>query len=188
MERGLRGSVRMTSRLMARRPGSVALRAAESTASSAREAASLRTFLEAGELLAAMRTLESQLRQHSQRATGKSSFQATMAELAVLRCLADAARPLTLGSVAARLQRDASSVSVLVQRLHKRRLVQRRSDSGDRRRLLLAATPMGRRVVEATPDRARVALAHAIDGWSPEQVGAAVDLFTKLTTGLASAP
>jgi DNA-binding MarR family transcriptional regulator len=108
----------------------------------------------------------------------------SVAEQQVLRCLAEAPGPLSLTALAACTHRDVSSVSVLVQKLHARRLVHRRPDPDDRRRILLSPTPAGRGVLTATPDGVQTALARTVAAWPAARVRAATELLLQLTEGL----
>ena len=86
------------------------------------------------------------------------------------------------------MHRDVSSVSVLVQRLHERRFVQKRPDPVDQRRLLLSATPRGRRLVQDAPDGAHMAPAVALADWPADRVQDATDLLRQLAAALHDGP
>ncbi len=188
-ERGMRGSVRMTSRRRERGlPGSHRTgapgtgRGAEPAHT--RDGTAAGDVL-AGELLAAVRTLERGLRpQARQPAQSRTSQPVTTAELTVLRCLVETSGLQSLTAVAECIHRDASSVSVIVQHLHERRLVQKRPDPVDRRRVLLAASPRGRRVVQVRPDEVRTALARAVAEWPADRVRGATELLVQLAVAV----
>ncbi len=140
------------------------------------------------ELVDALRAVERALRLQQHEAghgpprAGRASVSA--AERAALRCLADAAEPLTLSALAESLHRDPSSVSVVVSRLVERGLVQKQVCSEDRRRCLLSVTSAGRRVVARTPDGPREALAHALAGWPEARVRTLTQLLPRLAEAL----
>ena len=148
-----------------------------------RETDTATALVDVTELLAALRALERRLRQQS---AFRASFarSASPAEHAVLRCLADGDGPLSLVALARRIERDEGSACVLVQRLHARRLVRKRPDPTDGRRLQISATPAGRRVAEDVLDDSSSALAHALAAWPAERVDAAAALLTQLTEAL----
>jgi len=73
-----------------------------------------------------------------------------------------ACEPLSQRALAARLGCDPSNISVLVDRLVERKLVERRADPADGRVKLIAATARGRELAEACC-RDRAWLATALD-------------------------
>jgi DNA-binding MarR family transcriptional regulator len=75
----------------------------------------------------------------------------TSAQLFVLHKLAESPQ-LSLNELASRTHTHQSSVSTVVSRLVDRGLVVRGQTPGDARRVALALTPGGRRVVQETPD------------------------------------
>ena len=130
-----------------------------------------------------MRALTARLRRHAA-AERVGPQTVSMAERTVLRCLAEAPGPLSLSAVADCIHRDASSVCVVAHRLSVRRLVQKRSDPEDRRRVLLSTTAKGRRAAEETPDGAGDALARAVAAAPLEQVRTATALLGQLAAAL----
>ncbi|HEY7513753.1 MAG TPA: MarR family winged helix-turn-helix transcriptional regulator, partial [Vicinamibacteria bacterium] len=73
-------------------------------------------------------------------------------------------RVLSLNEVAARTATDQSSVSVVVGRLVRRGLLSRRRSVEDGRRLEIAATPRGRRLLERAPGVVQHDLVRGIQG------------------------
>jgi DNA-binding MarR family transcriptional regulator len=73
------------------------------------------------------------------------------AQLFVLRTLSRADRALSLNALAERTKTHQSSVSVVVTRLVRRRLVSRRKSDVDARRLEVALTGAGRALLEQAP-------------------------------------
>ena len=190
VERALRDRTRMTLPMATGGRGAPPLVARDPVPTSKRpgqphDAAAPEARADVRDFLAALRLLEQRLRQQAAR-RGPEPRVASPAELAVLRCLAAAPGPLSLAALAACVQRDASSVSVLVQRLRIRRLVQRKSDPQDSRRLRLSVTPAGRRVAQESPDGTGSALAHAVAAWPADRRRAALDLLTRITEVLAT--
>jgi|GEM_PF-1376137 len=89
---------------------------------------------------------------HAERAAGISAAQAF-----ALKSL-DEVKAASLGELAARTLTDASSVSVVVRRLHDAGLVRRSRDPNDARRAVIALTPRGRAVTKRLPEATQSAL------------------------------
>ena len=79
-----------------------------------------------------------------------------------------ACEPLSQRALAARFGCDPSNISVLVDRLVERALVERRTDPADGRVKLIAATDTGRSVAEACC-RDRAWLGEALDALAPDE-------------------
>jgi DNA-binding MarR family transcriptional regulator len=100
------------------------------------------------------------------------------AQLFVLQTLADAAAS-SLNDLAERTLTDQSSVSVVVSRLSDRKLLHRRPSSLDARRVELALTPAGRRVLERCPEPTQARLLAAVRRLTDPELDA-------LTSGLTA--
>jgi DNA-binding MarR family transcriptional regulator len=88
------------------------------------------------------------------------------AQLFVLRRLAEH-QSLTVNELAAKTFTHQSSVSEVVARLVRRRLVARRVDARDRRRRLLSVTRLGHQLLATAPGTAQERLVAAVLGMSP---------------------
>jgi len=99
--------------------------------------------------LDAFRRIVQALRLAERRAQGVAGISA--AQLFVLRAIEPAGAALDLRALAERTCTHHSSVSVVVQRLVERRLVTRRRAAHDARRVLVALTAAGRRVLVSAP-------------------------------------
>ncbi|HEX3927815.1 MAG TPA: MarR family winged helix-turn-helix transcriptional regulator [Gemmatimonadales bacterium] len=86
----------------------------------------------------------------------------TPAQRFVLEQLADGPLP-TLNALAERTRTTQPTVSVVVGRLVRRGLVARRPDENDRRRMVLALTPAGRRLLARTDASLQSQLALALE-------------------------
>lgn len=102
----------------------------------------------AASVLVALRKIVRHLRVTDRRAEAASG--ASAAQLFVLSALyAEPAR--SLGELAERTLTDQSSVSTVVAKLVDKKLVVRKADAHDRRRIVLRLTAAGERVVRAAP-------------------------------------
>ncbi len=88
----------------------------------------------------------------------------TGAQVFVLNTLGTAKRPLSIGEVAERTRTDPSTVSVVVDRLVRKRLVHRTRSGDDARRNELTLTARGSRLERSvSPNVATRGLARAVD-------------------------
>lgn len=78
--------------------------------------------------------------------------------------------PLSLKALAERMHLDPSTVTGVVDRLHKRGLVLRAPDSEDRRRVVISLTPLGEGTVKGAPHPAQGQLVHALLAMEQGQV------------------
>lgn len=86
----------------------------------------------------------------------------SLAQLFVLQQVAD--RPATsLNDLAERTATHQSSVSVVVRRLVHRGLVSRVADTADKRRVQIALTPAGQKLLEGAPKTIQVRLVSALE-------------------------
>ena len=83
------------------------------------------------------------------------------AQLFALQQLAGG-QPLSLGQLASRTFTDQSSISVVITRLVRRRLVSRRRAGDDRRRIELSLTPAGRSLLRRAPAAAQEQIIEAL--------------------------
>ncbi len=102
----------------------------------------------------------------------------------VLAVVGEDEGPVRLGAIAARLGLSAPSASKLVRRLQRRGFVELTRDATDRRGLVIAPTPEGRRIRAAVMRRRRAALEEAISQALPDEVDGA---FAELARRLALA-
>jgi DNA-binding MarR family transcriptional regulator len=93
------------------------------------------------------------------------------AQLFVLQSLAEGPAA-SMGELAERTSTDPSSVSVVVQRLVEKRLVARTASLEDARRVALALTPAGRRVLTRCPEPTQARLLEALRRLGPEELAA----------------
>jgi DNA-binding MarR family transcriptional regulator len=119
------------------------------------------------EVLDSVRQLVRALRLSHQEALRRVGLSA--AQVFVLQSLEDG-QPLSLGEVAERTATDQSSVSVVVARLVRARLVGRRRSLRDGRRLELSLTPAGRALLrKAPPSLAQESLVDALEALAPDE-------------------
>lgn len=100
------------------------------------------------------------------------------AQLFVLQALAQDSAS-SLNALADRTLTDQSSVSVVVKRLFARKLVSRRASRADARRVELALTAAGRKLLARCPEPTQVKLVSALRRLAPRELAA-------LTLGLAA--
>ena len=111
------------------------------------------------------------------------------AQLFVLHALADAPAD-SLNDLAARTFTHQSSVSVVVERLVRRRLVSRSRSPQDARRVTLTLTTAGRALLESAPETAQVRLVSALRRLSDRECRALTRVLEKLvrTMGATGVP
>ena len=103
-----------------------------------------------------------QVLRSSHRAATKANL--TGAQLFVLNTISSAQRPMSISEVAEQTRTDPSTVSVVVERLVRKGLVQRRRSGDDARRNELTLTAKGMRVERNVPPTvAQQGLARALD-------------------------
>jgi len=118
----------------------------------------------ARQVLDSLRRIVQALRESSRRA--EQELGVSGAQVFVLDALA-LAPALSLNELAQRTRTHQSSVSTVVTRLVKRGLIRRARADEDGRRLTLALSPDGRRLVARAPDVAQNRLLRAIDKLAP---------------------
>ncbi|MEO8090876.1 MAG: MarR family winged helix-turn-helix transcriptional regulator [Gemmatimonadales bacterium] len=94
--------------------------------------------------------------------------------------------PLTAGELAAALVVHQSSVSVLVARLERRRLVRRVRRRNDRRYVEITLTPAGRDLAEQSPEPAQGRLLHQLRGMGAADVAQIRQSIDTLVTAMAA--
>ena len=117
----------------------------------------------------------------AERETGVSS-----AQLFVLQQLAEAPAH-SLNELAERTHTHQSSVSVVVSRLVKRRLVMREQSRTDARRVVLAVTPAGRALAKRAPEPAQARLIDALARLSRSEVHALAGGLRRLVEEMGAA-
>lgn len=146
--------------------------------SARRPAASVR------EILDAVRHLVRALRLSHQDALRRVGLSA--AQVFVLQSLKDGG-PWSLGEVATATATDQSSVSVVVARLVKARLVSRRRSTRDGRRLELSLTSAGRALLrKAPPSLAQESLVKALLELSPAERRSLGRLLSRVVTAMGA--
>lgn len=106
-----------------------------------------------------------------------------MAQLFVLRTLGRK-EGLSLLELASETRTDPSSVSVVVKRLEERRLVARRRDPRDRRRIRLSLTGRGRALLAGAPQAPQDDLIAALAAMSAADRKRLVRLLERLTAAI----
>lgn len=92
--------------------------------------------------------------------------------------------PLTVNDVAALARTGQSTVSTVLSRLERERLVRRVTSPADRRRVLVEATSAGRALLRRAPRPATHDLLRAIDALTPTQAAAVVKALDPLLRAL----
>lgn len=88
------------------------------------------------------------------------------AQLFVLHALSESPAE-SLNDLAARTFTHQSSVSAVVERLVRRRLVSRKRSSADARRIVISLTPSGKTLLRSSPDIAQLRLISALREMAP---------------------
>ena len=102
----------------------------------------------------------------------------SLAQLFVLQQVAD--RPATsLNDLAERTATHQSSVSVVVRRLVDRGLVTRKADTADKRRIQIALTPAGEKLLVGAPETIQVRLMASLEQLAPAERKQLAQLLTK---------
>jgi MarR family transcriptional regulator, organic hydroperoxide resistance regulator len=117
-------------------------------------------------------------------------FEITAQQRMVLRCIGKFPG-ITSGALAELLHLDAGTLSTMIHRLIKRRLVERRPDPHDGRRFFLGLSDAGRVLARPTEGTVENAAARLLATEDLSELGATLRILEKLTTLLedeASAP
>lgn len=131
-----------------------------------------------------IRRLERALRLAARRVESTTALSA--AQLFVLEQLAVAPAE-SLSALAERTLTDRTSVSAVVDRLARRKLVERRPGRDDRRRAAIRITPAGRRVLTAAPTPPTARLLDALERLSTRDRTALATGLGRLNTALGLA-
>jgi DNA-binding MarR family transcriptional regulator len=132
-------------------------------------------------VLDGIRRLVRSLRLSTERARREAGISG--AQLFVLQALAES-EGQSVSELAERTATDQSSVSVVVTRLLRRRLLTRRADPRDRRRHLLNLTARGRAVARRTPPAAQQDLVRAIEALPRADQAALAELLGRIVSGM----
>jgi DNA-binding MarR family transcriptional regulator len=92
--------------------------------------------------------------------------------------------PMSPGQLAAVLHLHPASVTRLARSLEARRMLRRRIDPRDRRRLVLDLGPAARRVALPTPGTVEAAIREALAGANEGEVSAALTLIGRIVSAL----
>jgi len=109
----------------------------------------------------------------------QKAYRLTSPQLWVLKALA-ADGPLRVGELARRLALRPSSLSLLLDRLEKRRLVRRGRGRTDRRSVEVSLTPQGRALAGRAPDPAQGRLLRGLQGLSARDLDRLRDAVVRL--------
>jgi len=115
--------------------------------------------------------------------TAERALGVSGAQLFVLHSLAEAPAA-SLNDLAERTFTHQSSVSVVVERLVRRRLVSRTRSAEDGRRIVLSLTPAGRRALESAPEIAQIRLIGALRALSARERRALARTLTRLSEAM----
>lgn len=105
----------------------------------------------------------------------------------VLRVVEDAPG-ISSGELAEYLHLHPSTLTGVLQRLDRRKLLRRKKDPADARRVLLELTPAGRRVLKSKGASVEAVVRLAIAREKKEQIGTALEVLKRITSALESAP
>jgi DNA-binding MarR family transcriptional regulator len=132
-------------------------------------------------VLDAIRRLVRSLRLSAERARREAGISG--AQLFVLQSLAES-EDQSVSELARRTATDQSSVSVVVARLVRRRLLTRRADPRDRRRHLLSLTARGRALSRRAPPAAQQDLVRAIEALPRSEQAALAELLGRVVADM----
>jgi MarR family transcriptional regulator, 2-MHQ and catechol-resistance regulon repressor len=90
--------------------------------------------------------------------------------------------PLPVNIIGSKIRLTSGSISVAIDRLEEKRLVERRDDPDDRRARVVHLTPEGRKLIECAFAEHAAAMEHATSGLSPVERKEAIRLLKKLGT------
>jgi DNA-binding MarR family transcriptional regulator len=107
------------------------------------------------------------------------------AQLFVLHALSESPAD-SLNDLAARTFTHQSSVSAVVERLVKRRLVSRKRSSADARRIVLSLTPSGRALLRSSPDIAQLRLISALRELPPRDRRSLASILDRVVHGMGA--
>ena len=96
--------------------------------------------------------------------------------------------PLCQGALSAKLLRSTGNITLVLDNLEKRGLVERRRETSDRRQVTISLTPKGQALIEAIFPRQAAAIAFEIDALTPEEQVEFGRLCKKLGMGRPETP
>jgi len=96
--------------------------------------------------------------------------------------------PQGVGPLAAALGVAPSTATRMVDRLVKKSLVRRRTSPRDRRQVVLALTPAGRRLIEEVTERRRAEIARVVATIPPERRDRLVESLSAFADGAGEVP
>jgi MarR family 2-MHQ and catechol resistance regulon transcriptional repressor len=108
-----------------------------------------------------------------------ASLGLNMSDFAVLEVLLHKG-PLPVNTIGDKVMLTSGSISIAVDRLHRKRLVTRRNDPEDRRTRVVHLTPEGRKLIECAFALHAEAMESATAGLSPSERNRAIELLKKL--------
>jgi MarR family 2-MHQ and catechol resistance regulon transcriptional repressor len=94
--------------------------------------------------------------------------------------------PLPVNTIGSKIRLTSGSISVAIDRLEEKQLVERRDDPEDRRARVVHLTPAGRKLIECAFAQHAAAMEHATSGLSPVERKEAIRLLKKLGTKAAT--
>lgn len=106
----------------------------------------------------------------------------TYGQARLLRLVAEAAQPLRMADIAARLEVVPRAATSMVDGVERSGLVARRPDPGDRRSLLVELTPAGQRLLEEIADARAESARHVLGGLDDSQRAQLLEIFRALGT------
>lgn len=106
----------------------------------------------------------------------------TYGQARLLRLVAEAAQPLRMADIAARLEVVPRAATSMVDGVERSGLVARRPDPGDRRSLLVELTPAGQRLLEEIADARAESARHVLGGLDDAQRAQLLEIFRALGT------
>lgn len=114
----------------------------------------------------------------------------TIAQLVVLQIVADAGET-TPKAIAERAGTSQATITALVEKLHRRGLVERRRGETDRRQLWLTLTPKGRSALDEAPDPLHARFSECFDklpDWEQAMIVAALERVVSLVGAIDDSP
>ena len=90
--------------------------------------------------------------------------------------------PLPVNVIGSKIRLTSGSISIAIDRMEEKRLVERRDDPEDRRARVVHLTPAGRKLIECAFAAHAAAMEHATSGLSPAERKEAIRLLKKLGT------
>lgn len=105
----------------------------------------------------------------------------TYGQARLLRLVAEAAQPLRMADIAARLEVVPRAATSMVDGVERSGLVARRPDPGDRRSLLVELTPAGQRLLEEIANARAESARQVLGGLTDAQRAQLLEIFRALS-------